>query len=203
MDKIKLILGAAIAAALVFFVMDVRHKDEIEIYIQEYKQFQAEANAANEFADSLKEEIEEAEQKAEEALELAEEYAEDIQDLEEQTDSLKQEVAIKVEELNEESTIEEALEVVQSQKIIIEQQDSTLRLKDAQIAQLFISITQKDYQINLLTESRDSLQTIIANIPPPPPNPNKAFGFIPLPSRKVSAIVGFVGGVVVASQIIG
>ena len=197
---IPLVLGGMVVSS---YLTGISKQDEIDAYIEEYEEFREEAVQANNFADSLKVEIAEADSIAEEAIELAEEYAEDIQELEEETETLKEEVALKVEELNEESTIEEALEVVEDQRVIIEQQDSTLRMKDQQIAQLWVSIEQKDYQINLLTASTDSLQIIIANIPPPPPNPNKFLGFIPKPTRTQTFIIGAIVGGVAAYKLTG
>jgi hypothetical protein len=69
-------------------------------------------------------------------------------------------------------------------------------------------IEQKDTQIILLesavaisTTRGDSLQTILHTLPPAAPNPNKLFGIIPKPSRKLVAITAFAVGVVAGAEL--
>lgn len=202
-DKVKLILGAAIAAALVFFIMDIKHQDEIEIYIENYKQFQADAEAASLLADSLKMEVEKSEQEAEEALERAADLAQDVRDLQVETNNLRnrrEEIRSTILE-GDTITLEVAKELIPVQDSIIEQQEKVIDTQAQQIVELNTVIEKKDLSIYFLTTSVDSLQTVVANIPPPPKNPNKVLGFIPLPSRKVVLVSGFVAGILVANQI--
>jgi len=71
-----------------------------------------------------------------------------------------------------------------------------------------VVIAQRDSQTVLLqravtvsTIRADSLQYILRTLPPPAPNPNKLFGFIPKPSRTVVGIAGFVLGVVAGVEL--
>jgi len=91
--------------------------------------------------------------------------------------------------------------IISLQDSIIEQQENTIDTQDAQIGQLNKALQNKDNAIFLLTTSRDSLQKVVLNIPPAPKNPNKMFG-IPLPSRKVMAVTGFIAGAITTSVLL-
>ena len=80
------------------------------------------------------------------------------------------------------------------------EQENTINTQDTQIGQLNKALNSKDNVINLLTLSRDSLQKVVINIPQAPKNPNKMFG-IPLPSRKVMLVTGFIAGVVTTATV--
>jgi len=63
------------------------------------------------------------------------------------------------------------------------------------------SIVSLESAVVFQEERADSLETIIVNLPEGPPS-EKLLGIIPLPSRKASLIVGFIGGVVTTSAIL-
>ena len=88
-SKIKYLLAAAVAVWLVFMYADSGSKDKMDVYIQQYKQFQAQADSAVKFADSLKTQIIIEETEAQLAQEKANDYAEDVKALRKTTSVLK------------------------------------------------------------------------------------------------------------------
>jgi chromosome segregation ATPase len=191
------IIGIAITSMFVLAQFNQK-QDQLDIYIEQAKQFKADAEAASAFADSLKLEVEQNEQEAAEAQARAEELASTVVSLRAQTNELRNrrdEIRSTIVD-GETITLELATELIPLQDSIIEQQEVTIQVQETQIAELYTVIERKDLSILLLTTSVDSLQTVIANIPPPPSNPNKLFGFINLPSRKTVAIVTFAAGVI-------
>lgn len=192
-----IIIGIAIAAMFVLAQFN-RKQDQLDIYIEQAKQFKADAEAASLFADSLQLEVEKNEQEADEAQARAEELASTVVSLRAQTNELRnrrEEIRSAIVE-GDTITLEIAKELIPVQDSIIEQQEITIETQETQIAELNTVIEKKDLSIHFLTTSVDSLQTVITNIPAPPKNPNKLFGFINLPSRKTVAIITFATGVV-------
>jgi len=200
--SIPLVLGGIVVSS---YLTGVSKQDEIDIYISEYKQFQKEAESASALADSLMLEVEESEQKAEEAQQRANELAEDVVELKAETDNLKNrrdELRAQL-EAGDSLSAEAALQMIPIQDSIIEQQDSIIETQGLQITELNSVILRKDFSIGVLTTAVDSLQVIVNNIPPPPPNPNKVFGFIPKPSRTQTFIVGIIVGGVATWKLTG
>ena len=198
-------LAIAISLLLIFVYMDNRSEDKIGSYIKEYKKFQAQADSAVKFADSLKTQIIIEETEAHIAQEKANEYAEDVKELKRTTSVLKNKRDSLIKETVMPQTVTDSIDhmtsIISLQDSIIDQQEKTIDTQDTQITQLNKALQSKDNVIQLLTISRDSLQKVVINIPPPPKNPNKMFG-IPLPSRKVVAISGFVAGIVVSTRVL-
>lgn len=203
--NIKMTLAIAISLLLIFVYMDNRSEDKIGSYIKEYKKFQAQADSAVKFADSLKTQIIIEETEAHIAQEKANEYAEDVKELKRTTSVLKNKRDSLIKETVMPQTVTDSIDhmtsIISLQDSIIDQQEKTIDTQDTQIIQLNKALQSKDNVIQLLTISRDSLQKVVINIPPPPKNPNKMFG-IPLPSRKVVAISGFVAGIVVSTRVL-
>ena len=200
--SIPLVLGGIVVSS---YLTGASKQDEIDIYISEYKQFQKEAESASALADSLMLEVEESEQKAEEAQQRANELAEDVVELKAETDNLKNrrdELRAQL-EAGDSLSAEAALQMIPIQDSIIEQQDSIIETQGLQITELNSVILRKDFSIGVLTTAVDSLQVIVNNIPPPPPNPNKVFGFIPKPSRTQTFIVGIIVGGVATWKLTG
>ena len=198
-SKIKYLLAASVAVWLVFMYADSGSKDKMDVYIQQYKQFQAQADSAVKFADSLKTQIIIEETEAQLAQEKANHYAEDVKALRKTTSVLKNKRDSLLKETGMPQTVTDSIvhmsSIISIQDSIIDQQENTINTQDTQIVQLNKALTSKDNVINLLTLSRDSLQKVVINIPQAPKNPNKMFG-IPLPSRKVMLVTGFIAGVV-------
>jgi hypothetical protein len=204
-SKIKYLLAASLAVWLVFMYADVGSKDKMDEYIQQYKQFQAQADSAVKFADSLKTQIIIEETEAHLAQEKANEYAEDVKELKKTTSVLKNKRDSLMKETVTPQTVTDSIlhmsSIISLQDSIIDQQEHTINTQDTQIVQLNKALQSKDNVINLLTLSRDSLQKVVINIPQAPKNPNKMFG-LPLPSRKVMLVSGFIAGVVTTSVIL-
>lgn len=192
-----IIIGIAIAAMFVLAQFNQK-QDQLDIYIEQAKQFKADAEAASAFADSLQAEVEQNELEAAEAQARADELASTVVSLRAQTNELRNrrdEIRSAIVD-GDTITLEIAKELIPVQDSIIDQQEETIETQANQITELNTVIERKDLSIHFLTTSVDSLQTVISNIPPPPSNPNKLFGFIKLPSRKTVAIVSFTAGIV-------
>ena len=204
-SKIKYLLAASVAVWLAFMYADSGSKDKMDVYIQQYKQFQAQADSAVKFADSLKTQIIIEETEAQLAQEKANHYAEDVKALRKTTSVLKNKRDSLLKETVTPQTVTDSIlhmsSIISIQDSIIDQQENTINTQDTQIVQLNKALTSKDNVINLLTLSRDSLQKVVINIPQAPKNPNKMFG-IPLPSRKVMLVTGFIAGVVTTATVL-
>ena len=203
-SKIKYLLAASVAVWLAFMYADSGSKDKMDVYIQQYKQFQAQADSAVKFADSLKTQIIIEETEAQLAQEKANDYAEDVKALRKTTSVLKNKRDSLLKETGMPQTVTDSIvhmsSIISIQDSIIDQQENTINTQDTQIVQLNKALNSKDNVINLLTLSRDSLQKVVINIPQAPKNPNKMFG-IPLPSRKVMLVTGFIAGVVTTATV--
>ena len=203
-SKIKYLLAASVAVWLAFMYVDSGSKDKMDVYIQQYKQFQAQADSAVKFADSLKTQIIIEETEAQLAQEKANDYAEDVKALRKTTSVLKNKRDSLLKETGMPQTVTDSIlhmsSIISIQDSIIDQQENTINTQDTQIVQLNKALNSKDNVINLLTLSRDSLQKVVINIPQAPKNPNKMFG-IPLPSRKVMLVTGFIAGVVTTATV--
>jgi hypothetical protein len=203
--NIKMTLAIAISLLLIFVYMDNRSEDQMGTYIKEYKKFQAQADSAVKFADSLKTQIIIEETEAHLAQEKANEYAEDVKELKRNTSVLKNKRDSLLKETGMPQTVTDSIDhmssIISVQDSIIDQQEHTINTQDTQISQLNKALQSKDNIINLLTLSRDSLQKVVINIPQAPKNPNKMFG-MPLPSRKVMLVSGFVAGIITTSVVL-
>jgi hypothetical protein len=203
--NLKYMIAISISLWVIFVYMDGRSKDKMQEYIDNYKIFQAQADSAVKFADSLKTQIIIEETEAKLAQDKASEYAQDVLELRNTTSILQSRRAALLKETEMPQTVTDSLShmtsIISLQDSIIEQQENTIDTQDAQIGQLNKALQNKDNAIFLLTTSRDSLQKVVLNIPPAPKNPNKMFG-IPLPSRKVMAVTGFIAGAITTSVLL-
>ena len=191
--SVRFILSLAIPALLFFVVKDFKQQDEMDKYIEDYKKFQQQADSAVKFADSLKVQIVVETNEAKAAETRAAQLAGDVRVLKNKTQNLR--THVDTIRLTITDSVELARKIIPLQDSIIAHQDTTIKTQDAQITELQTALTKKDNAISLLTVSRDSLQKVILNIPQAPKNPNKFMG-IPLPSRTVTGIMGFVLGAV-------
>lgn len=196
--KLKLLSILVVFAAILYW-QDTRSDDAMDKYIAEYKKFQAKADSATQFADSMKVLITIAENEARAAEGRALIYKEQATQSRVATEDLKQRAAELSETITD--TLELARILLPVQDSIIETQETTITTQENQIQELETVIRNKDLSISFLTASRDSLQTIVLNIPSAPKNPNRMFG-IKLPSRKTSFVVGTVAGIVVAGVLL-
>ena len=92
------------------------------------------------------------------------------------------------------SILEETPQEVREYVAVVEQENEELKVALSAADMLQQNLVN---QVALLTMSldtqtlrADSLYTIVMNIPEPPSNPNKVFGFIPKPSRIQSFFIG-------------
>jgi len=189
----------AVGLWIIFVYADGRSKDKMQDYIDKYKTFQAQADSAVKFADSLKTQILIEQNEAHVAEARAEALSHDVKVLKNKTTSLRTHVDTLRVTITDSTEL--ARKVIPIQDSIIAHQDSTIKTQDTQITELKTALSKKENAILLLTTSRDSLQKVVLNIPPAPKNPNKMFG-IPLPSRKVMLITGFIAGAITTTVLV-
>ena len=192
LDIIKYVIVALAVGAGAFYMGSCGKKDEIATYISEYKKFQAEAKAAIKMADSLSTKIVIIENEARISQGKAQQASGQVNvligkttDLRKRADSIQQTLT---------DSIEMARRIIPMKDTIIAEQDSTIKVQAKQVAFLNLTIGKKDTIIGLLKFSNDSLKKVVIHIPAPPPNPNKLFGVIKLPSRTISYIAGIATG---------
>ena len=196
--RLKL-LGLLLTFAAVFYWQDSTSDDAMDKYISEYKKFQAQADSASKFADSLAQEVVIAENEARAAQSRAVVYSRQATELKNETLNLMDRAQMLTETITDTLTL--ARELLPIKDSIITKQETTITTQDKQIQELESALKSKDTAISLLTLSRDSLQTVVNNIPPAPKNPNRMFG-IKLPSRKTTFIIGAVAGVVIGGVVL-
>ena len=193
------LFGLLLAFAGVLYWQDAKSDDAMDKYISEYKKFQAQADSTSKFADSLAVEIVIAENEARAAEGRANILKKQAVESRNETMNMKG----RAQELSETitDTLELARVILPLKDSIITTQETTIVTQDKQISELEFALKNKDTAITLLTLSRDSLQTVVRNIPPAPKNPNRMFG-IKLPSRKTTFVVGVVAGVVLGGVVL-
>jgi hypothetical protein len=196
--RLKL-LALLLAFAGALYWQDSTSDDAMDKYIAEYKKFQAQADSASKFADSLAVEIDIAENEARAAQGRASIYKKQAMESRDETMNMMDRAQVLTETITD--TLELARAILPLKDSIITKQETTITTQDKQISELESALKSKDTAIALLTLSRDSLQTVVNNIPPAPKNPNRMFG-IKLPSRKTTFVMGTVAGVLLGGIIL-
>ena len=196
--RLKL-LGLLLAFAGVLYWQDSTSDDAMDKYIADYKKFQAQADSATKFADSLVQEITIADNEARAAQGRANVYSRQATELKNETLNLMDRAQLLTETITD--TLQLARQILPLKDSIITKQETTITSQDKQIQELETAILKKDDALKLALLRGDSLQTVVNNIPPAPKNPNRMFG-IKLPSRKTTCIVGVVAGVVVGGVVL-
>lgn len=196
--RLKL-LALLLSFAGVLYWQDSTSDDAMDKYISEYKKFQAQADSATKFADSLAQEIVIADNEARAAQSRASVYSRQATELKNETLNLMDRAQLLTETITD--TLELARQILPLKDSIITKQETTITTQDKQIQELETAILKKDDALKLALLRGDSLQTVVNNIPPAPKNPNRMFG-IKLPSRKTSFVVGVVAGVVIGGVVL-
>lgn len=196
--RLKL-LGLLLAFAGVLYWQDSTSDDAMDKYISEYKKFQAQADSATKFADSLAQEIVIADNEARAAQSRASVYSKQATELKNETLNLMDRAQLLTETITD--TLELARQILPLKDSIITKQETTITTQDKQIQELETAILKKDDALKLALLRGDSLQTVVNNIPAAPKNPNRMFG-IKLPSRKTTFVVGVVAGVVIGGVVL-
>lgn len=196
--RLKLLV-LLLSFAGVLYWQDSTSDDAMDKYISEYKKFQAQADSATKFADSLAQEIIIADNEARAAQSRASVYSRQATELKNETLNLMDRAQLLTETITD--TLELARQILPLKDSIITKQETTITTQDKQIQELETAILKKDDALKLALLRGDSLQTVVNNIPPAPKNPNRMFG-IKLPSRKTSFVVGVVAGVVIGGVVL-
>jgi len=196
--RLKLLV-LLLSFAGVLYWQDSTSDDAMDKYISDYKQFQAQADSATKFADSLAQEIIIADNEARAAQSRASVYSRQATELKNETLNLMDRAQLLTETITD--TLQLARQILPLKDSIITKQETTITTQDKQIQELETAILKKDDALKLALLRGDSLQTVVNNIPPAPKNPNRMFG-IKLPSRKTSFVVGVVAGVVIGGVVL-
>lgn len=196
--RLKL-LGLLLTFAGVLYWQDSTSDDAMDKYIADYKKFQAQADSATKFADSLAQEIIIADNEARAAQSRASVYSRQATELKNETLNLMDRAQLLTETITD--TLQLARQILPLKDSIITKQETTITTQGNQIQELETAILKKDDALKLALLRGDSLQTVVNNIPPAPKNPNRMFG-IKLPSRKTSFVVGVVAGVVIGGVVL-
>ena len=196
--RLKLLV-LLLSFAGVLYWQDSTSDDAMDKYISEYKKFQAQADSATKFADSLAQEIIIADNEARAAQSRASVYSRQATELKNETLNLMDRAQLLTETITD--TLELARQILPLKDSIITKQETTITTQDKQIQELETAILKKDDALKLALLRGDSLQTVVNNIPPAPKNPNRMFG-IKLPSRKTSFVVGVMAGVVIGGVVL-
>jgi hypothetical protein len=196
--RLKLLV-LLLSFAGVLYWQDSTSDDAMDKYIADYKKFQAQADSATKFADSLAQEIIIADNEARAAQSRASVYSRQATELKNETLNLMDRAQLLTETITD--TLQLARQILPLKDSIITKQETTITTQGNQIQELETAILKKDDALKLALLRGDSLQTVVNNIPPAPKNPNKMFG-IKLPSRKTSFVVGVVAGVVIGGVVL-
>lgn len=196
---IKLILTASGVMGIFFLTSSYIDKNrQLDDYVQQVAMYEQGIALANQFSDSLAEQIEYQEKRSEEALERVSELSEAVETL----NSERQELTSRLNDAKAAVVITDTTinSIIEIQDSIIENQDSVIVSQETEIEELNTVIQRKDLSIYYLTESVDSLQTVISDVPAPQTE-FKVFGLFEPPDRTIVAIASFIGGLIVAGQL--
>ena len=202
--NVNLVIAVLITASVAGYITSWTKQSEIDKYIEEYEQFEEDAVIVREFADSLQEELVENElevQELQDSMIVIVSNLNTSKDRIAELDRERQELKAQVTD----SVLNETPPEVREYVAVVEQENEELRVALSAADMLQQNLVN---QVALLTMSfdtqtlrADSLYTIVLNIPEPPSNPNKVFGFIPKPSRMQSFFIGAAVATVVAWKI--
>ena len=184
----------AIATIGLLFNAQFQMKSDIAHYIALAEQFKLDAETATAYSDSLNAHIIEQELRANEAIRRAARLSSEVTQLRNQASSFSTQALLARAEITDAAEIVRI--VLPLQDSVIRTQEQVILKQDEQIGELNYAIVEKNSTIELLTLSRDSLQTVLSKAPDAPRDPNKLFG-MKLPSRTTTAIMSFITGVVV------
>jgi hypothetical protein len=203
---LKITLAACAVFLLAVMAFNTGKKDNMDLYIAQYEIFKQKADSAVVHAESLKVVIDEEKEKAAIAQAKAVALDKQVVLLTNRTKNLVRRRDSLLAKIDSTTTIVDSLEfyinTTHVQDSIILAQDTIITTKNFQIELLNISLTHKDTAITLLTTSRDSLLTVVKNIPDVPKNPNRTIFGIKLPSRTTTFITGAVFGAVTTAVIL-
>ena len=191
--NVKLVIAIMMTASIAGYITSWTKQTEIDRYIEEYEQFEEEAAGVREFADSLQEKLVENDlevQELQDSMIVIVSNLNTSKDRIAELDRERQELKAQVTDSVLHETPPEVIEYVQ----VVEQENEELKvaLSAADMLQqnLVNQVTLLTMSLDTQTLRADSLYTIVLNIPEPPSNPNKVFGFIPKPSRMQSFFFG-------------
>jgi hypothetical protein len=203
---LKLVLVAAGTYLVAVMVVNTGKQDEMDKYIAEYESYKKAADSSTKYAAELAAMVAVQEGKADIAKAEAEELSKKVTTLNTRTSVLVDRRNGLLAQLDSAKTVTDSLQqyihTTVIQDSIITTQDSTIKTQKSQIVNLNTTIAHKDTSIQLLTVSRDSLLTVVKNIPEAPKNPNRTIFGIKLPSRKTSLIVGAITGAISTAVIL-
>ena len=202
--KNVVIIAAVVLVAIL--INNFKNKNVLDQFISESKQHEQEAKTALAVSDSLKLEVIKSQKLADSSqkkIVVLEERVKKTQvsasASKRQADSLKNELKDTTNTMRD--SLDILVAIVPKQDTIIMQKDVVIALRETQLRLQEKITLQKDSSIKKLTIANDTLSKLITATPTLAKNPNKLFGFIPLPSRRTALVVGFIGGVITTAGI--
>jgi len=202
----NVVIIAAIILVVILFKDFTNKKNIIDGFINESKQHEQDAKIVLVVNDSLKQQVVKHQKIAEDAqqkITILESRVKTTQATvatsKHKIDSLKN--ALKDTTHTMRDSLDILVVIVPKQDSIIMKQDIVIALRETQIHLQEKIVLQKDSSIKKLMIANDTLSKIVAATPTLKKNPNKLFGFIPLPSRKTTLVVGFIAGVITTAGI--
>ena len=205
-DNLHLVPLVLMCVFLSSYVTSMFNQDEMDIYIQQYNEFKQEAEKTQQFADSLASLVEGYKEEIKELNDSIIVQVSKLNDAETRVADLGRRTANLREQLND-SLMSHVPEPVVAYIDGLEEENTALKQNVSAANQLIATLqTQNDlFQTSLTLETTraDSLAIIVANIPEPPKNPNKVWGFIPKPTRTQTFILGALVGGVATWKLIG
>jgi len=193
MKKSLLVLFVILATALYGYsyahgLLDQQN----EQHAKELREFQEKAASAVAFADSI-EAVGAARQQRMAALEGQVRDLRSKRPEKAQLDSAKTAIVAAM-EAAEGDSVAMARTVIPAQQVLLERQDSTIKVLDAVLVRQDTLLAQKDSSLADCRAASDSMRAVLRN-PPKPPRPSVFLGLFPLPSRTTSALLGTAAGV--------
>lgn len=203
---VRNIVIVATIVLIAIFINNVKNKNILDEFIKENMKHEQDAKLALAINDSLNIDIAKNQKSAEDAhkkIILLENRIKSTQENilrdNRKVDSLK--IVLKDTSHTMRDSIDILIDIVPKQDTIIMQKDIVIALRETQIQLQEKIVLQQDSSIKKLLIANDTLSKIVASTPTLKKNPNKLFGFIPLPSRRTALVVGFIGGVITTAGI--
>lgn len=209
-ELVPAIKNVVIIAAVLLVAITINNfkmnKNILDGFIEESKQHEQEAKTALAVSDSLKLEVIKSQKLADSSLQKIVVLEDRVKKTQvsasaskRQADSLKNELKDTTNTMRD--SLDILVVIVPKQDSIIMKQDIVIALRETQIHLQEKIVLQKDSSIKKLMIANDTLSKIVAATPTLKKNPNKLFGFITLPSRRTTLVVGFIAGVITTAGI--
>lgn len=189
-----------------WYITSMFKQDEMDVYINQYNDYRERVEETQHFADSLQSIVDEYGVQIEQLNDSVDAKTSELTRVNRRVIELSRQTAILRSRLTD-SLMAQIPPEVANYITALEAENTELK-NNVSAAEALIATTIQRNQLlvsslQLETTRADSLASVIADLPPPPSNPNKILGFIPKPSRTQTFIIGVVVGGVATWKLIG